>query len=69
MDKKDNTFENRQQTGDYNVDENGHSNHGPGEECPVKVLRLIVWIVQDDETLDDSARKDATHSEGSDPCK
>lgn len=69
MYQKDNSLEDRQKPSDYSVDKNGHGNYGPSEERPVIVLGLIVWVVQDDETLDNRACKDAAHSECGDPRK
>ena len=69
MDEKDSTFEEGQQPSEHNVDENAHSNYSPSEQRSVKVLRLIIWVVQDDEPLDYRTRKDAAHGKCGDPRK
>lgn len=69
MYEKDNSFEDGQKPSYYNVDKNSHSNHGPSKERPMKVFRFIVRVIQDDESLNNCAREDTTHGEGSNPGK
>ncbi|KAK7750475.1 hypothetical protein SLS62_007554 [Diatrype stigma] len=69
MDQKDHAFEDGQEPSNHSVDKNAHGNHSPGEKCPMKVLRFIFWVVQDDEPLDHRSCKDAAHSECGDPRK
>ncbi|KAL8843162.1 MAG: hypothetical protein Q9176_002115 [Flavoplaca citrina] len=54
MDDQDNAFKLRQQAHYHRVHDDRNHNNSPENERPMPSFGWIVWIVQDDETLNDS---------------
>ena len=69
MDDQDQAFDHRQFLGQEGVEENGESGDGNDQHGSVPALEDVVWLIQDQKTLDDCPSKKSDRADSALPSR